>query len=335
MVVDTLFSTPQSRLSIEAASGGSIDIELRPFDIEKYKQRGAPQWGRTAKRRYSDRAKVTDTGTTTRRAVDYETIDDGHGVLGRYKWDPEQLSLGLITHGEAHIEGQEKQGRAQIERTAWKGDSSILLSDEATGWAVGDVIVVTGVHYVGRDLVTGGYLGSEDEIRTITSLHGAEIGLDRPLGFDHDPPRDDLKAYTANLTRNVLIHSSENLELEHLDAEAVGAVASRLGHVMFMHNEDVSVRYAAFDDLSVVPIRTTSSTIFAATAARRFAQPKRPTAACRWPQLGTCLRQGPGADRRCATAEQDEHGSGHEPARTLCRPLAPHWGDGRGPNGLD
>ncbi len=249
MVVDTLFSTHPSRLSIEAADGGTLDIELRPFDIEEHKRQGAPGWGRAAKQHYSDGAKVTDTGATTRRAVDYETIDDGAGVLGRYQWDPEQLSLGLITHGEVRIAGQEKQGRSTIDRTAWKGDSSILLSDEPVGWAVGDVIIVTGVHYVGRDLVTGGYLGSEDEIRTITSLRGAEVGLDQPLAFDHDPPRDDLKAYAANLTRNVLIHSSENLALEPLDAARVGALASRLGHVMFMHNADVSVRYAAFDDL--------------------------------------------------------------------------------------
>ncbi len=251
LVVDTLFTTPASRLSIEAeeADAGTIEIELRPFDIEEYERRGAPGWGRSAQRLYSDGAPVTDTDANTRPPRKREVRHDGAGVWGRYEWDPLQLSIALIAHGEARISGRQKQGRARVERTARKGDASILLEGEPGGWAVGDALVITGTHYVGRDLITGGYLGTEDEIRTIAGLRGAEVVLDRPLTFDHDTPRDDLKAWAANLTRNVLIHSAEDLDPEHLDADEVGALASRLGHVMFMHDENVSVHHAAFDDL--------------------------------------------------------------------------------------
>jgi hypothetical protein len=251
MVVDTLYTTPAGSLFVEAENpdDGTIDIELRPFDIEAFEAQGAPSWGRAAKALYSDGAPVTDTGAGTRRPEDSEQVEDGPGVLGRYGWDPEQLSLGLITHGSARIAGKPKRAKSAIARTARKGDTSVRLSAEPTGWGPGDLLAITGVHYVGRDLISGAHAGSQDEIRTIVEVAGREIRFERPLEFDHDPPREDLRAYAANLTRNVLVHSSEGLPLEHQDAADADRVASRLGHVMFMHDERVSVRYAAFDDL--------------------------------------------------------------------------------------
>lgn len=251
MIVDTLFSTPDSTITIEAANAtaGSIEIELRPFDIEAYKNQGAPAWGSTAKGYYSDGAVVTDVGAGTLKKGQHKKLDDGPGVLGRYGWDPQQLSIGLITHGEISISGQPKQGRAKITRTARKGDTSVVLDGAPTSWAVGDQVVVTGTHYVGRDSVTGGCLGTEDEIRNITSVEGNQIGLDRPLVFDHDTPRPNLNAYAANLTRNILIRSGEDVPLDLINAETASANWSSLAHVMFMHNENVTVRYATFDDL--------------------------------------------------------------------------------------
>ncbi len=73
----------------------------------------------------------------------------------------------------------------------------------------------------------------------ITAIEGGRITINKPLAYDHDTPREDLFAYVANTTRNVTIASE--------DGEAT-AVHQR-GHVMFMHNDDVDVRYAAFDDL--------------------------------------------------------------------------------------
>ncbi|WP_299852646.1 cadherin-like domain-containing protein, partial [uncultured Roseovarius sp.] len=59
------------------------------------------------------------------------------------------------------------------------------------------------------------------------------------LSYDHDTPRDDLAAYVANTSRNITFTSE--------DGEA--SALHHRGHVMFMHNQDVDVRYAAFDDL--------------------------------------------------------------------------------------
>ncbi|MEM9154797.1 MAG: DUF4347 domain-containing protein [Cyanobacteria bacterium P01_F01_bin.33] len=249
MVVDTLITTADSQFVIDAdaASDGTVDVEIRPFDIEAHEAAGASGWNRAAIDHYSDGAIVMDTGAGTRSG---SAVSDGAGVLGRYNWDPLQLSLGVVTHGSVRINGQEKLSKSSVASTAMAGDTSIQLDESPSGWQVGDRIVITGTHYVGREAGTGESLGSQDEVRTITQVNGNTVTFDRPLDFNHDTPRADLNAYVANLTRNIEFHSATDLSIEGvLEADDVSDVASTLGHTMFMHNEDVQVRYAAFDDL--------------------------------------------------------------------------------------
>ena len=249
MVVDTLFTTSNSKFEIDAdaLSDGSVDIEIRPFDIEGHKSAGAPGWNAAATLYYSDGHIVMDTGARTRKG---QRVNDGVGVLGRYNWDPNQLSIGTITHGKVRINGQHKQSKSAISGNAMAGDRTLQLKSAPSGWQVGDQIVITGTHYVGREAGTGESLGSQDEIRTITQVRNREITFDRPLAFDHDTPRAEFDAYVANLSRNITFHSATDISIEgKLEADDVGDIASSLGHVMFMHNEDVQVNYAAFDDL--------------------------------------------------------------------------------------
>ena len=251
MIVDTLFTTPGSVLAIDAsgADDGSIEIELRPFDIEAFEARGAPAWGPEARERYSDGARVVDTGADTRKIDELETLDDGPGVLGRYGWDPKQLSIGLIAHGTARIAGKAKRGPAFLEGPARRGANSMRLREAPANWAPGDTVVIAGTRYVGRHWITGAYTGSEDELRHIERIDGNEVVLDRPLEYDHVAPREELALHVANLTRNVRFRSGADLDLRELDADAAGSVASTLAHVMFMHESDVQVSHAAFDDL--------------------------------------------------------------------------------------
>lgn len=250
IVVDTLITTSNSHFEIDAdaATAGTVDIEIRPFDIEAHKAAGAPGWNSAAIAYYSDGAAVRDTGARTRAGA---TIGgDNAGILGRYGWDPLQLSLGVVTHGAVRINGKQKRSKSSIAATAMAGDNSIKLDASPSGWQVGDQIVITGTRYVGREAGTGESLGSQDEIRTITEINGKTISFDRSLNFSHSTPRTDLKAYAANLTRNVEFHSATDLAIEGvLEADDVGNIATTLGHVMFMHNEDVQVHNAAFDDL--------------------------------------------------------------------------------------
>ena len=158
-------------------------------------------------------------------------------------WDPMLLSRGVISHGAVEIHGAEKDSFLKVAAAPMAGDTTIQLAEAPEGWQVGDTIVLTGTHKLGwtwdhqaRELV---FRGTEDEEVEITAINGDVITIDRPLTYDHDAPRDEFSAYVSNMSRNVVI-ASEN---------GADAATHHRGHVMFMHSDDVDVRYAEFDEL--------------------------------------------------------------------------------------
>lgn len=157
-------------------------------------------------------------------------------------WDPMLLSRGVISHGTVDIHGAEKENFIKVAIDPMKGQTSITLDAPPEGWRVGDRIVLTGTHLVeSKTWVPGApRFGdtTEDEVFTITSINGNTISLDRPLQFDHEGARADLKAYVANYTRNVLIQSENG-----------GPDIHERGHVMLMHSDNIDVRYAEFFEL--------------------------------------------------------------------------------------
>ncbi|WP_324752397.1 PA14 domain-containing protein [Roseovarius sp. Pro17] len=158
-------------------------------------------------------------------------------------WDPMLLSRGVVSHGAAEIHGAEKTGFLKVSDAPMAGDTQINLAEAAEGWQVGDTLVLTGTHKQGWTWDSGQgrpvYQETEDEEVVITQINGTTVTIDRPLEHDHDTPRDDLSAYVANTSRNITFSSEDGEDT---------AVHHR-GHVMFMHSDDVDVRYAAFDDL--------------------------------------------------------------------------------------
>ncbi|MBO9437018.1 cadherin-like domain-containing protein, partial [Ruegeria sp. R13_0] len=171
--------------------------------------------------------------------VDVQIVIANNGDIDT-SWDPMLLSRGVISHGEVEIHGAEKESFLKVDDAPMAGDTQIQLAEVPEGWQVGDTIVLSGTHKEGRQWAGQRvHVESQDEEVTITAINGATISIDRPLQYDHDTPRDDLKAYVANMTRNVTISSEdgESTEVHHR------------GHTMFMHSDDVDVRYAAFDDL--------------------------------------------------------------------------------------
>ena len=166
-------------------------------------------------------------------------------------WDPMLLSRGVISHGSVEIHGQEKLSHLKVLADPMAGDTSIAFAEAPQGWSVGDSIVIAGTHYEGykwdNDIKAVRHYEPEDEVRTITRIDDGVVFFDEPLVHDHDAPRADLKTSVANYTRNVTI-ATENSE--------TAAVHER-GHVMFMHSDDVDVRYAAFEELG----RTDKSTL--------------------------------------------------------------------------
>ncbi|SDN58626.1 PA14 domain-containing protein [Lutimaribacter pacificus] len=158
-------------------------------------------------------------------------------------WDPTLLSRGVISHGEAEIHGAEKTAYTKFADAPMAGDTEIRLAEIPDNWSVGDTIVVTGTHKTGwtwnSEERAKEHIESQDEELVIVSIDGDTITVDRPLQYDHDAPREDLSGYVANMTRNITFSSEDGdaTEIHHR------------GHVMFMHSDNVDVRYAAFDDL--------------------------------------------------------------------------------------
>ncbi len=146
--------------------------------------------------------------------------------------DGMKMGLGLVSLGTVDIHGEEKTSHVKVLADPMKGDTSLTLAEVPVNWEIGDRIVLTGTKAFDtemRDL--------QDEVRTISGIEGHTVYLNEPLVHDHDTPGDGFKAYAANMTRSITF-ASDNPDV----------IAER-GHVMFMHNDDVDVRYAAFDEL--------------------------------------------------------------------------------------
>lgn len=158
-------------------------------------------------------------------------------------WDPMLLSRGIISHGSASIHGAEKDLHEKVIKDPMAGDKALHFAEIPDGWEVGDQVVVAGTRFDGykwdNDLGAKRLYENQDEVRTITAIRDGKVILDQPLDFDHDTPRADLKTSVANMTRNVLIETENGAD---------AAVYER-GHVMFMHSDDVDVRYAQFLNL--------------------------------------------------------------------------------------
>ena len=147
-------------------------------------------------------------------------------------WDPTLLSRGLISHGTAHLKGAAKKEFCKPSVIPLAGDTTFVFDSAPNGWEVGDKLVITATHWQHQF----NSVDSEDEEVTIDVINGGVIGFTPALQFDHNVPRADLSPYVANLTRNVRIVGPDT-------------VPSERGHVMFMHNNDVDIRYVEFADL--------------------------------------------------------------------------------------
>lgn len=174
--------------------------------------------------------------------IDAEILIAANGDIDT-SWDPTLVSRGVISHGAVEIHGAEKQSFGRVAQTPLAGHTQLVLEGTPDGWQIGDRIVLTGTKQLGwfwdNTLRSGLYHESQDEERTVTAINGSTITLDASLQFDHRAPRSDLGAYVANTSRSITVRSVGGDSLP----------VHQRGHAMFMHSDDVDVRYAAFDDL--------------------------------------------------------------------------------------
>ncbi len=158
------------------------------------------------------------------------------------EWDTSLVSRGIISNGEVEIHGAYKDTFLKVAADPMAGDTSITLESVPEGWRVGDTLVLTGTHLTESTGHTSGeptFSETEDEELVITGISGNVIHFDRPLEYDHEGARSDLKAYVANYTRNIRVQTENADDLP----------AHQRGHVMFMMSDTIDVRYAEFADL--------------------------------------------------------------------------------------
>lgn len=111
---------------------------------------------------------------------------------------------------------------------AKKGDDSVMLAEEVTGWRVGDRLIIT---------ATQGDLPGDQrqtEERTIKAIDGAKLTLDAPLEHAHRG-EGDLRGEVANLSRNVIVESADPAGIR--------------GHTMYHRGSAGSISYAEFRHL--------------------------------------------------------------------------------------
>jgi hypothetical protein len=118
---------------------------------------------------------------------------------------------------------------AKLGETARSGDSAVTLDEAVSGWRVGDRVIVTATNRANaRDDVR------RTEERTIRSIDGARLALDRPLEHEHIGA-GEYRGEAANLSRNVVVESADP--------------AGPRGHTMYHRDSAGSISYAEFRHL--------------------------------------------------------------------------------------
>ncbi|WP_159949387.1 T9SS type A sorting domain-containing protein [Polaribacter septentrionalilitoris] len=251
LVFDTFFALHGSFVKFYASNStdGKIEIEIKPFDLETFRN-NTTTWSADIKNHYRDNNVVTyktRTGQGNDRYNTIEeanngnfkivesagtTIDDGIGVLGRYNWDPTQLSLGIVTMGQLEIIGKEKLNMVQLSKDALSGQNSIVVKDIPQNWNINDDILVT----------SGGNISASnngEDLVKIQNINNKTITLQSSLTKNHEGKlSEDLHCYVGNLTRNIIFKSPTT------------TVVTQRGHVMAMHNDtNVQIKNAQFKGL--------------------------------------------------------------------------------------
>ena len=246
MVVDTMITAPGSTLAVNARAetDGPVDIvfaETQPSAFGGH---------------YTDHS-------------------SGDGVIGRYDWDPDQLSLGLVASGTVDIKGKDIDAKGQLATGPHAGEIEIALDMDlgASGWKPGQTIVIGGTKFAERN--ADATVDFQDEVRVIVDIRTSDgqmiVTLDRPLDYDHSGPFDpvtgqELTGFVGNLSRNVTFRSEvadgngdgvidRGVSLGETKGPGEHYVTER-GHIMFMHNDDVSVH-----DIAVMGLGRTDKSV--------------------------------------------------------------------------
>lgn len=160
--------------------------------------------------------------------------------------DPDRFAPGAILMGPTTMHGSAKTSWLTLAHPVLKGEGQLQVNGIPSGWKVGDKLVIAGTTPITNASIQKTDEIASDEVVTITEINGPKISFSPSLQRDHRPPKEapSLEVHIANLTRNIVV-SSENPSVTSIS----GAYRKPRGHLMFMHNLRVDLRYMSTHNL--------------------------------------------------------------------------------------
>ena len=140
--------------------------------------------------------------------VVFEGIDESRVEGGNHSHEPVGTDVGLwvLASGLLDVVGTPKRSWTTLTGSADAGVTRISVAD-ATGWQVGDEVVVTPT-----EPTTVEEFAERYDRRVVTAVEGTTVDLDTPLEFDHPAvtvrPGVTHHAEVLNLTRNVRVEGT-------------------------------------------------------------------------------------------------------------------------------
>ena len=126
----------------------------------------------------------------------------------------------MLVKGALSLHGDRRNSWTRLAATAKAGAATIHVLD-ASGWRKGDVIVLASTDYNPR----------QAEERTITSISGDALSLDRPLAYMHFGQITfgvDERGEVGLLTRNIKIQASEDAQKSYFGGHIMAMAGSRM-----------------------------------------------------------------------------------------------------------
>ncbi len=169
--------------------------------------------------------------------------------------------IGLL-HGTLEVYGDpEGSSWTRLSATAAAGESSITV-DDATGWRVGDRIVIASTDYFAHDNRGDVVADRQVEERTVAWVGGNTVGLDAPLNYMHFGEAQtfgqgtsgysntvlESRAEVARLSRNVTIRSEAATTDPNSDRYRFG------GHVMALGDSRIRLDSVELTNLGQVGV---------------------------------------------------------------------------------
>ncbi len=154
--------------------------------------------------------------------------------------DINRFAPGAVLMGPVRMHGADKTSWTTLAVHPTAGTSQLSLGTTPSGWEAGDKIVIAGTDV--NDYTS-------DELVTISSVSGSNITLSSALTKDHLPPAqlsNKVDVHVSNNSRNIII-SSENTSVSAMPG--TDGYGKPRGHLMFMHNSDVELKYVETQNL--------------------------------------------------------------------------------------